>query len=231
MTRVTPGQFARHLRVFADRDLRPCALGEYLENPRPSRIALTFDDGYESFLRYAYPALKERGGSATVFIVAGYAGGWNRWEVNLGALRFKHLSWEQLRAMEGIEVGSHTMTHRCLVGLPEGELRRELTDSKAVIEDRLGCPVNYLSLPFGRFDRRVIEIAREAGYLAACTMNPLERENGFLVGRRGVYLLDTETALCRKLNGAACSLEMLKLRTINRFSGGTILVKKLLGNR
>lgn len=191
---------------------------------------MTFDDGYESVYRHAYPELRQRGWGCAIFIVADYAGDWNRWEFNVGGQRFKHLSWAQLREMEGIEVGSHTLTHRCLTALPDDELQRELRISKEIIEDKLGSPVRYLSLPFGRYDDRILDSAREAGYSAVCTMNPCGNENGFIIGRRAVYLLDTETAMRRKIaNGNLNNFEMWKLRIFNRLSNGTILARKLAG--
>jgi peptidoglycan/xylan/chitin deacetylase (PgdA/CDA1 family) len=188
---------------------------------------LTFDDAYESFFQFAYPALRDYNLTFTLFPVVGFIGTWNRWEVNLGWRRFRHLRWEQLREMEGAEIGSHTQTHPCLTGLNETELRRELETSKKTLEDALGREVKYLSLPFGRFNQKVLETARNLGYSAVCTMEPGADRDGFLIGRYGVYLLDTRLDILSKLGrGGNPRWEKIKLQIINRLSAGTVMVKR-----
>lgn len=226
VTRITPNQFLRHLTLFRELEFEPCSLGEYLEGDSTAKVAITFDDAYESLYHHAYPHLQEGKISFTVFLVAGYVGEWNRWEVNLGWRRFRHLSWEQLRSMQGVEIGSHTLTHPSLPGLNHSDLRKELQQSREIIEDRLGCKVRYLSLPFGRYNQRVLDSAREAGYEAVCSMNP-DDGDGFLVGRYGVYRLDTPTTIRSKLGvGKMSGFEKVKLKAINRLSAGTIMVKR-----
>lgn len=227
LTRVTPKQFRRHLELFRRLGLKPCSLGSYLNEPADDKVAITFDDAYESIYHYAYPLLKEWGSGFTVFPVVGYVGDWNRWEVNLGWRRFKHLSWQQLREMKGVEIGSHTLTHPCLINLPPAKLRRELRSSKEIIEDRLGVEAKYLSLPFGRYDNRTLEYAQEAGYEAVCSLNPEDSGDGFVTGRWGVYFLDSLLSIRNKLGiGAYARIERLKLKVFNKVSGGTILVKR-----
>src|SRR5579872_413932 len=69
----------------------------------------------------------------------------------------------ELLAM-GMEIGSHTMTHRILTELPVDEIDRELRDSRAALEDTLGIEVRSLCYPKGRFNRRVMMRAVAAGY-------------------------------------------------------------------
>ncbi|NQS96840.1 MAG: polysaccharide deacetylase family protein [candidate division Zixibacteria bacterium] len=228
VTRVTPAQFRRHLELFKRMDLKPCSLGSYLNEPAEDKVAITFDDAYESVYHYAYPLLKEWGsGGFTVFPVAGYVGDWNRWEVNLGWRRFRHLSWQQLRTMEGVEIGSHTLTHPCLIGLSPAKLHRELRLSREIIEDKLGVKVKYLSLPFSRYDERTLKSAEEAGYEAVCSLNPDDGEDGFVVGRYGVYILDSLRSIRNKLGiGAFTEFERFKLKVFNKLSAGTIMVKR-----
>lgn len=215
--------------MFKDLGLMPCSLDSYIENPSPEKIALTFDDGYESVFTNAYPALLEWGGGCTVFLVTGFVGGWNRWEVNLGWRRFRHLSWSMVREMKNAEFASHTVTHPCLTRLPAEEIRLELSTSKKTIEDRMGKAVKYLSLPFGRFNNTVLQIARECGYEGVCSLAPAPLDNdhpGFLIPRTGVYLLDTDyTMKCKLGRAKLAGLERMKLKMINRLSGGTIWVK------
>jgi len=203
-------------------------LYEYLNAPESYKLSLTFDDAFESVFYNAYPMLMEKGFSFTVFPVTKYIGEYNRWEVNVGGRKFRHLNWRQLQEMNGCEVGSHTASHRCLTLLNNQQLIIELESSKKELEDRLGKEVRYLSLPFGRYNEKVIEAAQKAGYKAVCSLNPADREGGYVLGRYAVYLIDNLWSMSRKLGiGGGQNAEICKLKTINFFSGGTILAQKI----
>jgi peptidoglycan/xylan/chitin deacetylase (PgdA/CDA1 family) len=61
-------------------------------------------------------------------------------------------------------VGSHGLDHRLLDDLPEAELVRQLQQSRDILEDRLGRPVEWLSLPGGTGGARAVALARGLGY-------------------------------------------------------------------
>lgn len=121
-------------------------------------IALTFDDGHISNHDLAVPICSEYGFKATFFITAGFIGSGTT------------MNWDQIRALHaaGMEIGSHTMTHRPPSALTDDELRYELRTSRDVLENGLGAPVTSLSSPTGFFNPRMRVIAREAGYRALC---------------------------------------------------------------
>lgn len=84
------------------------------------------------------------------------------------------MTWSQLRAMQaaGFEIGSHGVHHRMLAKLPLAEMERELRDSKAALERRLGAPASLIAYPVGgrdAFDRRVTTAAKGLGYRAGCS--------------------------------------------------------------
>lgn len=227
VTRNTLRQFQRHLELFERMNLQVCSLGDYLLEGRNDKVTLTFDDAYESVYENAYPIFIERNLPFTVFPVVKYIGEFNDWEVNLGGKRFKHMDWGQLKEMKGVEIGSHTMTHRSLLTLSRGELLYELDDSRKILQDKLGVSVDYLSVPFGRYSEQVLSVAREVGYKAVCVMNPSVGVDDFAVGRYGVYYIDNIRTMRRKLgHGWLNKFEQIKLRVVNRFSYGTIIVKQ-----
>ena len=82
------------------------------------------------------------------------------------------LGWDQVKEMSraGIHFGSHTKTHRNLCLLDDVELRHELIDSKAEIEEKLGVKVHEFTYPFGIFDERVKNFVQEAGFKCARTI-------------------------------------------------------------
>jgi peptidoglycan/xylan/chitin deacetylase (PgdA/CDA1 family) len=84
------------------------------------------------------------------------------------------LSWKQVREMRsaGIFFGSHTLSHPVLSSLRAGDIHRELSESKRMLEARLGEPVFDLAFPFGRPDDYgplAHATARTSGYRSAVT--------------------------------------------------------------
>ena len=206
---------------------RICSLKDYYDDPGSDKIAITFDDAFESVYENAYPVLREFGSSFTIFPLTGYIGRNNEWEVNLGGRKFRHMSWEQILSMEGAEVGSHGVGHRDLTGLSDRELTEELNESKQIIEERTGVEVEHMSLPFGRYDQRVIAAATKAGYRRLFSLRPgMDEDNVY--GRYGVYLSDTLFDIRNKTGGGMLNrFEKFKLKSIHFFSGGTILAQRL----
>ena len=86
------------------------------------------------------------------------------------------LTWSDIKEMKkaGMDIGSHTKTHRVLSTLPESELTEELSGSKSVLEYHLGQSVYALSYPVGgenSFSKKVQELAKECGYTLAFSYN------------------------------------------------------------
>ncbi len=125
---------------------------------RAPTVVLTFDDGLASHYQVAYPALLEADVRADFFVNTATVGG----------RRF--LSWGQVAEMQraGMSFQSHSHDHVYLTWLPVGTLERQLRDSKCRLEDRLGHSVDFLSVPYGDLNDRVLEVARQVGYQAVC---------------------------------------------------------------
>jgi peptidoglycan/xylan/chitin deacetylase (PgdA/CDA1 family) len=56
-----------------------------------------------------------------------------------------------------------------LTRLPPSALQKQLSCSKQILEDQLGKPVDFLSVPYGELNGRVLEAARDLGYRAVCS--------------------------------------------------------------
>ena len=124
---------------------------------------LTFDDGHVSNLSEALPVLERAGVRARFFITAGWTGA-----------RAEYMDWPALRelATAGHEIGAHGMTHTLLTHCDAAGLERELGGARKVLEDGLGQAVTTMSLPGGRYDGRVMEGCRAAGYQLVFTSEP-----------------------------------------------------------
>lgn len=137
-------------------------------------IVLTFDDGVQDNYLHAFPLLKKYGFTATIFVSPSKVG------------KKGYLTWEQVREMDkaGITFGSHTLTHAYLPDLPRGGQKKEIFESKKIIERHLGHSINHFCYPKGGFTDEVKTFIRQAGYLSACTTN-----RGYSRLNRDVYEL------------------------------------------
>jgi peptidoglycan/xylan/chitin deacetylase (PgdA/CDA1 family) len=80
------------------------------------------------------------------------------------------LDWDQVREMAavGFEIGSHGCSHRIMTRLSIAEARRELADSKAEIERRVGCAITHFAFPNENATGVLLDLAAGAGYRTAC---------------------------------------------------------------
>jgi peptidoglycan/xylan/chitin deacetylase (PgdA/CDA1 family) len=86
--------------------------------------------------------------------------------------RFDPISWEQVRQLDPalITIGSHTLSHPILPTIGDAALAHEVQESRRVLEERLGRPVDLFCYPNGAQDDRVYaHVARS--YRAAITTN------------------------------------------------------------
>ncbi len=128
------------------------------ETPAP-RVVITFDDGCETDLTVAAPLLREHGYSATFYVTTGHVG------------RRGYLTKSQLLELSalGFEIGCHSMSHRLLLDLPPDQLHTEVVAAKEQLEQLIGKRIAHFSCPGGRWNRRVAQVARDAGYESVAT--------------------------------------------------------------
>lgn len=156
--------------------------------PPQHSVVITADDGHQSVFTEMFPVIRREHIPVTLFIYpsaisnASYA-----------------MTWQQLRVMQDsglVEIQSHTYWHPNL----KKEKRRldkpayrqfvdmQLLKSKQLLEQKLGKPVTMLAWAFGICDDELIEHARQAGYIAA-----------FTIERRAAKRTDNPMALPRFL--------------------------------
>ncbi|MCX6825734.1 MAG: polysaccharide deacetylase family protein [candidate division Zixibacteria bacterium] len=209
------------------------SLADYVNSPESNarQISITFDDGYESFYRKAFPIMEDMSIPATVFIPGYYIGKLNHWDYSSLIHKTDHLTTDQIRKLSkaGIEIGSHGFTHLDLTGLSNRLLRLELERSKKGLEDLTGRRVHYISYPYGRFNRKVETMALEIGYLKGFSLSYLKKSySGFSIPRFGIYIMDTPYSVSKKLGGDfANQIEKFKGAIINFYSLGNILLSRI----
>jgi peptidoglycan/xylan/chitin deacetylase (PgdA/CDA1 family) len=163
---ISPNHFEKQMFFLYQNGFRCLSLLEVVTNwrerkPQPQHsFVLTFDDGFVDNYENALPILKKFGFSPTVFVVVKRVEDGNQY----------YLSWQEMRelAQNNFILGSHTLNHQKLSFLDTMTIKHELRESKKIIEDRLGLPVDLLAYPFGDSNEHIQDAAYEAGYLAAC---------------------------------------------------------------
>jgi peptidoglycan/xylan/chitin deacetylase (PgdA/CDA1 family) len=150
-----------------------------LQRFRP--VHATFDDAFESAAS-VFPALRDLGVTLQIFVCSAFAH--DRAPLTIPELagddppELATMTWDELRmhADDGVLVGSHAVTHPHLPAVGDDELRRELRDSKAAIEDELGLRCPDFAYPYGEHDVRVRGAVRAVGYERAYALRTWQRD-------------------------------------------------------
>lgn len=161
------GDFEEQLQALADEgyeSVLPSQIADYLEGSGdlPEKaVCITFDDGPESILTVSKPAMDRHGFVGAAFLIAESVGAGGK------------LSWDQVRELEaaGWEIGSHTCTHEMLTRVGAERCAAELADAREAIAEEIEGDCDGLAYPNGLYDAAVVELAREAGYRIAFTID------------------------------------------------------------
>jgi peptidoglycan/xylan/chitin deacetylase (PgdA/CDA1 family) len=153
---VSPETFATHLDAVMATGLQPLTVSQ-------------FDDGFADFAENALPALADRKMPSTLYVTTGVLAD-RRPEGVLPPARM--LSSADLPGLEaaGVEIGSHSHTHRQMDILPVREVKHELSLSGTLLAERLGHSIRSFAYPHGYWRRPILPLVREAGFDSACAV-------------------------------------------------------------
>ena len=115
-----------------------------------SIVSISWDDGHED--RRIIDAADRRG-----------VGGMTFYPTFLGG--------KDLSMYVGHEIGNHTFTHADLSTIPPRAIESELWRASMFIQLHTGKTPTSLAYPFGSHDSKVVEIARQCGFLMARTIS------------------------------------------------------------
>jgi peptidoglycan/xylan/chitin deacetylase (PgdA/CDA1 family) len=149
-------------------------------------VAISFDDGNDSDIRFGLPELRSRGLAATFFPLAG----------RLGAAGSLSTADVRSLAAAGMRIGTHGMAHRSWRGMDRATTTAELVEARQRLAEAAGSPVTEAACPLGRYDRRVLSDLRRLGYQRVYTSDRrTARRSSWLQPRFSVRAGDTADSL------------------------------------
>jgi peptidoglycan/xylan/chitin deacetylase (PgdA/CDA1 family) len=196
---VHPRKFREQMEYLAERGYRvldTMQIADLLDaGETPERtVGLNFDDGYLDVAEHALPTLAELGFRATVFVATGVTDG--RASFSWYARQPPLLSWPNIEEIDRggtMRFEAHTVTHPNLLATDDRRAAREIEDSKAELEARLGRSVRAISYPAGLFGERERRLVARAGYRVAVSCEPginLPDTDRFALKRRQIDARD-----------------------------------------
>jgi peptidoglycan/xylan/chitin deacetylase (PgdA/CDA1 family) len=198
---VPPDRFRRHIELALELGYRFVPPAEIArDGGGPNDLAVSFDDALKSVLTKADPILREHNIPYTVFAVSEWSDQGQDWQ------KEKVLSWDELGDMmeRGVEVGSHSATHRNFGCIDEKRARVEFETSRDTIKARLGFTPDFMAIPFGQsanWSDVADRVAREVGFTTIYAQAEETRPPG-TIARTFVTRFDDDRIFKALLRGA-----------------------------
>ena len=172
---VSPKTFSAHLDAVAASGRKPLTVSQYADGLRgaarlpPKAVLITVDDGFADFADHALPALADRKMPSTLYVTTGARADGRRESVLPSARMLRGTDLPGLEAA-GVEIGSHSHTHRQMDILPDRDVEHELTLSGRLLAETLGHGIRSFAYPHGYWRRRILPLIRQAGFDSACAV-------------------------------------------------------------
>lgn len=191
--RVPPNDFDWQMHYLQENGYHTVDIGSVVEHFQKGTVlpekavVITLDDGYQDNYVYAFPILKKYGLTATVFVVTNIVGGVNEFDIKAHSQpKTSMLTWDEIKEMDagGITIGAHTLDHPHLSKISLEEAKRQIVESKQVLEKHLGKEVQYFCYPYGQYSSAVVRMVKDSGFRAATSIEP-----GSVASVKNPYLL------------------------------------------
>jgi peptidoglycan/xylan/chitin deacetylase (PgdA/CDA1 family) len=114
------------------------------------KVAITFDCAWGADdIPYILDTLEKENIKATFFIVG-------QWAV-------KYPEAVKMISVKGHDIGNHSFSHLRMGGIGESKIREEISLGNRRLEEISGNKVDLFRAPYGDYNNRVVEIARQLG--------------------------------------------------------------------
>lgn len=99
----------------------------------------------------------------------------SRFGISREPIQGRIMDWDQIRQLIalGHTVGSHSRSHAILRGLDRGQVDAELVESRHILQQETGLPVEYFCFPNARYDALSASRVLAAGYRHGFRMHNL----------------------------------------------------------
>jgi peptidoglycan/xylan/chitin deacetylase (PgdA/CDA1 family) len=189
--------FSSHLHFLINSKINILNANDLISNIPKEGVVITFDDGLKDNFDIAAPILIEMKIPFTIFIVPSF----------LKPSFSNYMSAENLKDLAKsplVTIGSHSLSHRVLSECDQLTQKKEIFESKDIIEDLIGKPIDMFAYPHGVFNGNIRSLVVDAGYKVAFTsvnsFNPPYQDK-LLIKRNEIWNSDTVSSLDRKLKG------------------------------
>ncbi len=225
---IRPETFQIQMETIAQCGFRGVSLRDYFgmrDEPRERApvVVLTFDDGYQDFAEVAFPEIKARGWSCTVFLCSGLVGTPEGWDPD-GAGPRPLLDWGEAAtlAAQGVELGGHSVSHPDLTRLTGEHARAEIATAKETIEARARCEVTCFAAPYGRTTAAIrADIARFYCAAVGTRMDRADADSDrFDLPRIDMWYFRNPTRWRQYLEGAAAYFTLRRALRLGRLAVG-----------
>ncbi len=171
-TSISPQQFIKHLELIESQGFQVLPLPYIIQRLKEKKaftqktLAITFDDGYLSIYKNAFPELKKRQLPFTIFVSP------QAIDRQFG----NSLSWGQLKEMQnhGATVANHSYAHLHLLATEKNEspaqwlqrLHIDFKTSQQRLKDELSINNTLFAYPYGEFNQALKNQLKALGYVA-----------------------------------------------------------------
>ncbi len=165
---VTPALFAVQMEWLYANGYKAISFADLgTESSLEKAVIITFDDGYASFVHYAFPFLRAYGFKATINIIGQYVGSF----LQDGGNR-PMLSWDEYRYLAAsrlVSLGCHTdrlhvFRNQGAAGVSDEVLLDDLQHFQSIFKQEMGTTSEIIAWPYGFYNERSISVARKAGF-------------------------------------------------------------------
>lgn len=165
---ISPSLFAAQMEWLHGSGYRAISLRDvHSLEENEKAVVITFDDGYASYMDYAFPLFREYGFHSLINVIGSRVGG----VLHAGGNR-PTLSWDEYRYLLGhglLDIGCHThdlhsFAHRGALDVPARRLKEDLHAFLKTLQRETGASTDILAWPYGLFNEKGISTARNAGF-------------------------------------------------------------------